>query len=59
MTHKETYRHNVFVVGSKSHAVDAIFMSRELGHTALVLDIPDLDRGKMAAFSSDKISPVL
>ena len=43
MIHKETYRHNVFVVGSKSHAVDAIFMARELGYTTLVLDIPDPD----------------
>ena len=54
-----TYRHNVFVVWSKSHAVDAIFVTRELGHAASVLDIPDPDGGKVTTFSSDKISPIL
>ena len=32
-----THRHDVFVVWGKSHTVDAILVSGELGHTGLVL----------------------
>ena len=54
-----TYRHDVFVVGGKSHAVDAILMTGELRHAAPVLDVPDSDGGKMSTFSSDQVPTIL
>ena len=32
-----THRHNVFVVGGEGDAVDAVLVTRELGHAGLVL----------------------
>ena len=34
-----THRHNVFVVGGEGDAVDAVLVTRELGHAGLVLRV--------------------
>ena len=34
-----THRHDVFVVGGEGNAVDAVLVTRELGHTGFVLNI--------------------
>ena len=34
-----THRHNVFVVGGKGDAVDAVLVTWELGHAGLVLKV--------------------
>ena len=36
-----THRHNVFVVGGEGDAVDAVLVTRELGHAGLVLRVLD------------------
>ena len=37
MTKISTHRHNVFVVGGEGDAVDAVLVTRELGHAGFVL----------------------
>ena len=42
-----THRHNVFVVGGEGDAVDAVLVTRELGHAGLVLRVLGFFRGRL------------
>ena len=54
-----THRDDVLVVGGEGDAVDAVLVAGELADAAAVLDVPDSDRGEVAALPRHQVAPVL